>query len=38
MRILRAQKDTPATQDIGPVDITGGQSSEDFPRGLRNAK
>jgi hypothetical protein len=35
---LPTQNELPQPSDIGPVDITGGLSSEEYVRGLRNAK
>jgi len=37
IRVLRPSSELPQPNDIGPVDITGGLSSEDFVRKLRNA-
>ena len=38
IRVLRGQHELPQPSDIGPIDITGGLSSEDYVRGLRDAQ
>jgi hypothetical protein len=38
IRVLREQAELPQPMEIGPIDITGGESSEDYIRRLRDAR